>query len=1218
MATPTPGENAPAPKSDGTLEMGKKSKTQAEMIPLTAAMKKLDFRQINIPETKITADKDSNTLNRALDKAFADYYRGLGSDPGAAKVAVAKYRNAVVGYLRNAGMDVNKMFAGDSFSISNNRLTFNTKTGETYNVSLDGKEADSNIVWLNKRGQIKDASRREWTTLEEAFKSKILVNPEAGLGIKSVPKNRQQMWEYMREAGTDLINTLKEKNADPRLLAELEKNPDFLKKAYKGTAMQNLAIIQYLELHGLREHGVGEDLPSIGEVVDAIDKETKVGKAEKPAQAPDRSTGRVDPATDTPRARIERATGGNHREEHEVTPRSGHNLSEHLKDIGEHKDGETVMLDGNTYDTYTFDSYKVNVRINENEGGIYTYRYFTVLPGGFKLTREALSAKAIRDVVKEKTDSANSNHARLQTEFSNAQYKEYGFGEATEKDNKLTVQSPDGGYRVVISSYPDSKSGKYEVTVSRIQDPQNTTKTFNDSDLGQVLKGLDVALAEISREKLDSPADNIARARELFPQPTVTDAKENPDGSQKLTIFRPNDRYIANINLYKTNGRYEATLMSPVGSPYHASDESMRGLLVKVKVQMGDYDRPSTEPAAPRVEPEIPADNGKTTVEIEVGEPKPPKPLEAPVPAPAPGTQAAVETPVAPVAPVAPTEAETAAENAKKVDVLYKALLKEKALIPSSNEGTLSPDGTQRTRNFDVKIGKGKDEVITGKTITITPNGYSFAFDRFPLPLDQRKVENVATPQDVVRIMKERNDTIVRGNHELSTALNTSWTQATGLEASTPLIADINNTFNVRLGGDVNSPDGERYLIKAEYDGFGKEVDISIRKTTGSPLDSFFKAPAKARFKETPKAEDLKEFVDAVRNFETLSNRVNVLRGFDGEDMGDYRAKIDYIRGESTQYPLLNVQSIVSENVGGIKKEEKVYKSNAIEVRPDGYVLRSDPSITFATVEKVWEFVAPPAAPAAPTGKEGIKPFDILFPNINKEILWDETWEKEKTPGEKVSMIDRALSASELLKLGFVVPGELKQETKMEITDYYEVKNTKTDQKIIFYLSGSLTGIVIALAGGKQIDLGNLDAPNIEGVVQLLANKLDTTKPSIEQTAPQYEGNLDATETGKFKTRLLSALGAIPSIKFKTEATEKTDENGLRYLEVESVDGKYIVQVTLAKSKGLDNYPTPLFYKGYLLTKENVVSKDTYNWYFDEDINNIPMRIAEGASNKKK
>lgn len=228
--------------------MPPKIETQEQMYPLTpekdTALAQAPPLNVDFEEIAKPGEKGPKTLSAAIDKLLAG--QNVGNK--------TSFRNAVLSKAVKQGFNVSLVRPGDKFAFTTvthenpDKSTksglfleiYNSREGVYYAVLLKGV-ADKNTtpigdILLDQRTTIAEETRRAWTNLDEAFRSRILVDILAAAGMDTSVKTRKALWDGL---DTETIEQLKKRNAR---LKDLEFTD------YTGGALQNLALIDWLKL----------------------------------------------------------------------------------------------------------------------------------------------------------------------------------------------------------------------------------------------------------------------------------------------------------------------------------------------------------------------------------------------------------------------------------------------------------------------------------------------------------------------------------------------------------------------------------------------------------------------------------------------------------------------------------------------------------------------------------------------------------------------------------------------------------------------------------------------------------------------------------------------------------------------------------------------------------------------------------------------------------
>lgn len=232
-----------------SLEMGRKYNSQAELYPPVSDKERMEFGGIKMEP--VTIDRQNSSMSKALTTGLNAFYNSIGET----KPKTWKLVDQIVRIARSSGMNVDKVHPGDTFEINSKMLYVTMTNGQKLALPLSKEGVPANATEndtevLVKREQIKDTTRQEWETILEADMTKILYDSMLARGIKFTTRNRHNIWSELSKTGNTYVEAMKA-HGDKRLIAALDADKDFLAKKYTGTAIQHLAMIEYLRTYGL-------------------------------------------------------------------------------------------------------------------------------------------------------------------------------------------------------------------------------------------------------------------------------------------------------------------------------------------------------------------------------------------------------------------------------------------------------------------------------------------------------------------------------------------------------------------------------------------------------------------------------------------------------------------------------------------------------------------------------------------------------------------------------------------------------------------------------------------------------------------------------------------------------------------------------------------------------------------------------------------------------
>lgn len=194
---------------------------QEQLYPMTDAKRGLIEKLFEVKDktVEITAyGKDGpHTFGQALEELIPDQEK----------------REAVLAQAVKNGFNVNLVHPGDKISTATatkkvdgkNRISefvnIETKAGK-YTIPLGSYAKESvpaNFNVVEKRADVKEQTRKAWTNLDEALKSGILVDILKAMGRDSSFAARKELW----------------------------KDAALTKAEYKGSVLQNQALVEYLK-----------------------------------------------------------------------------------------------------------------------------------------------------------------------------------------------------------------------------------------------------------------------------------------------------------------------------------------------------------------------------------------------------------------------------------------------------------------------------------------------------------------------------------------------------------------------------------------------------------------------------------------------------------------------------------------------------------------------------------------------------------------------------------------------------------------------------------------------------------------------------------------------------------------------------------------------------------------------------------------------------------
>lgn len=217
-----------------------------------------EFTKIGIKPDTATVEiakrdeKGPKTFTEALKVILPD---NMGMDSKQLKEAEL-LRRAVTARAVELGFNVSLVHPGDKFQIQYNVLLIQTHTGKKYSVSIrpesmGGYSGRSGYESITERKDIKEKTRRSWRDLKEVFAKGILYDVMKASGMDYSDAQRKENWTAMKKS-PDLMENLRKKPALKGI------KDDFLTKPYKGTALQNTAMVEFLRL---QYEATGEDAP---------------------------------------------------------------------------------------------------------------------------------------------------------------------------------------------------------------------------------------------------------------------------------------------------------------------------------------------------------------------------------------------------------------------------------------------------------------------------------------------------------------------------------------------------------------------------------------------------------------------------------------------------------------------------------------------------------------------------------------------------------------------------------------------------------------------------------------------------------------------------------------------------------------------------------------------------------------------------------------------
>ncbi len=232
-----------------SLEMGRKYNSQAELYPPVSEKERLEFGGIKMEP--VTIDRQNSSMSKALTTGLNTFAATIGES----KPNTRKLVDQIVRIARSAGMNVDKVHPGDIFEIKAKTLLVTMSNGKKLAIPLSKEGIPENTLEtgaevLVKREQIKDSTRQEWEDLLEADMTKILYDSMLARGITFTKENRLRIWSKLSATGNAYVKAM-EAHGSKRLIAALDADKDFLAKKYTGSAIQHLAMIEYLRTYGL-------------------------------------------------------------------------------------------------------------------------------------------------------------------------------------------------------------------------------------------------------------------------------------------------------------------------------------------------------------------------------------------------------------------------------------------------------------------------------------------------------------------------------------------------------------------------------------------------------------------------------------------------------------------------------------------------------------------------------------------------------------------------------------------------------------------------------------------------------------------------------------------------------------------------------------------------------------------------------------------------------
>ncbi|MBI5413071.1 hypothetical protein HZA42_01835 [Candidatus Peregrinibacteria bacterium] len=230
---------------------------QKEMYPMTPQLR--EFTKIGIKPDTATVEiakrdeKGPKTFAEALKTMLPD---NMGMDSAQLKQAES-LRKVIMARAVELGFNISLVYPGDKFQIQYDVLLISAHNGKKYSVSIrpesmGGHSGRAGYESITERKDIKEKTRRSWQNLEEVFKKGILYDVMKASGMEYTDAQRKETWAAMgRSSG--LPDNLRKKPALKGI------KDDFLTKPYKGTALQNTAMVEFLRLN---YESIAEDAPA--------------------------------------------------------------------------------------------------------------------------------------------------------------------------------------------------------------------------------------------------------------------------------------------------------------------------------------------------------------------------------------------------------------------------------------------------------------------------------------------------------------------------------------------------------------------------------------------------------------------------------------------------------------------------------------------------------------------------------------------------------------------------------------------------------------------------------------------------------------------------------------------------------------------------------------------------------------------------------------------
>lgn len=291
------------------------------------------------------------------------------------------------------------------------------------------------------------------------------------------------------------------------------------------------------------------------------------------------------------------------------------------------------------------------------------------------------------------------------------------------------------------------------------------------------------------------------------------------------------------------------------------------------------------------------------------------------MPQPAP-TPTAAETPIEVPKKTEPTAATAPVETPElKVQSFYNALSAYQKKNPTIRLGNLVDAGDgNKMLNVYFTEGRGKDKKERDKTVKITPDGYQFTIDTFPVRKDVKTADPKKLAEEITSIKR----TLENAQQVLVHNALVPWLNAGLNMEARPTIDTSAQTLTLSL---IQDDGAEKYLIKMRFDddGTATKGTISLTKEHNTLGDKQF--PRKeVRFDDILNPD--KKLIELVKEEEALDKKKWALRNF---KLDRHEVEVRYVPpGGSERYTTFNMVLI--------KLGENKSWGGQITVKPEGYV----------------------------------------------------------------------------------------------------------------------------------------------------------------------------------------------------------------------------------------------------------------------------------------